>query len=71
MLGPGELAPIPITLDPNLNHTFTRNLNDGRFTHAILIDQDEETHAFAIPEMPKDERNAENRMSLVGRVAKR
>jgi len=67
MLDAGSIARFPIELDPNVQKNFTRNLMDGVFKYAILIDQDGMRRSFPIPPKPDD---TGNRVSLVARVRK-
>lgn len=67
-LDPGAFARFTVELDPNGTQTFTQALLGGSLTHAILIDQDNAPHPFEIPKQPEDQKN---RVSGMGRVAKR
>lgn len=68
MLDPGHFVTFRVTIDPNGQTSFTQKLLDGTFTHAILVDQDERSHPFRLPERLPD---SPNRISTYGRVAKR
>jgi hypothetical protein len=68
MLDPGHFERLPVELYPNDDTTFTKRILQGGFSHAILVDQDQKAHPFAIPEKPPE---TGNRTSTYGRVAKR
>lgn len=68
MLDAGAVAHLPVVLDPNAKENYSRRLLDGGFTHAILIDGDDVSHAFLIPAKPD---GAESRVSRAGNVRRK
>jgi hypothetical protein len=68
MLEPGDVARFPIEVDPNAANTLTRDLVEGRLTHAHVFADSDSPRSFAIP--PRREEGG-NRVSLRAYVRKR